>query len=265
LNPSDLTASLYFTAAVRVAADASLTRLLPLDALQRQLAPHEHFSHRILLSLQALGVIEPELSLAHADDWLLSRDWMKYGFDSVAWRIRSAPGDCQRRYDIANEIWSEVNFDDDESLSALLALWEDLALAEVAQYTSWLLSKSGYNPEWTYCAIDSLRHSLETFSVNQVMYLVYLSVRSVATTHQQGSVESSRLGLVLTSSISSFSGRAKVEGWNIRGMTRPAELTMSTISLIFAHEVTRLDDEYLTKSPSLELLRSSMMRHRTIH
>ncbi|WP_234411302.1 hypothetical protein [Rhodanobacter thiooxydans] len=265
MNPSDLTASLYFTAAVRVAADASLTRLLPLDALQNLLAPHEHFSHRILLSLQALGVIEPELSLAHADDWLLSRDWMKYGFDSVAWRIRWTPGDCRRRHDIANEIWSDVDFDDDESLSALLALWEDLALAEVAQYTGWLLSKSGYNPDWTYCAIDALRHALEIFSVNQVMYLVYLSVRSVATTHQLGGVESARLGLVFASSVTSFSGRANAEGWNIRGMTRPAELSMSSISLIFAHEVTRLDDEYFAKSPSLELLRGSMTRHRTLH
>src|SRR5690606_37844458 len=119
-------------------------------------------------------------------------------------------------HNIANEVWSELDFNDDESLSALLVLWEDLALAEVAQYTSWLLTKSGYNPEWTCCAIDSLRRSLETFSVNQVMYLVHLSVRSVATTHQQGGVESARLGMVLTSSISSFSGRAKVEGWNIR-------------------------------------------------
>jgi hypothetical protein len=264
LNPSDLTASLYFTAAVRVAADASLTRLLPLDALQKLLAPHEHFSHRILLSLQALGVIEPELSLAHADDWLLSRDWMKYGFDSVAWRIRWTPGDCRRRHDIVSDILGEFDVDE-ESLSTLLALWEDLALAEVAQYTGWLLSKSGYNPDWTYCAIDSFRHALETFSVNQVMYLVYLSVRSVATTHQQGGVESARLGLVFASSVASFSARAKTESWNIRGMTRPTELAMSTISLIFAHEVTRLDDEYLTKRPSLDLLRNSMMQHRTIH
>lgn len=265
MNPSDLTASLYFTAAVRVAADASLTRLLPLDALQKLLAPHEHFSHRILLSLQALGVIEPELSLAHADDWLLSRDWMKYGFDSVAWRIRWTPGDCRRRHDITKEIWTEVDFDDDESLSALLVHWEDLALAEVAQYTSWLLSKSGYNPDWTYFAIDSFRQSLQHFSVDQVMYLVYLSVRSVATTHQQGGVESAKLGLVFASSVASFSRRAKAESWNIRGMNRPTDLATSTISLIFAHEVTRLDDEYFTKCPSLELLRNSMTRHRTIH
>ena len=264
MNPSDLTASLYFTAAVRVAADASLTRLLPLDALQKLLAPHEHFSHRILLSLQALGVIEPELSLAHADDWLLSRDWMRYGFDSVAWRIRWTPGDCRRRHNIASNILGEFDFDE-ESLSTLLALWEDLALAEVAQYTGWLLSKSGYNPDWTNCAIEPFRHSLKNFSVNQVMYLVYLAVRSVASTHQQGGVESARLGLVFSSSLASLSGRAKVECWNIRGMARPAGLAMSTISLIFAHEVTRLDDEYLTKSPSLGLLRNAMMQHRTIH
>ncbi len=48
-------------------------------------------------------------------------------------------------------------------------------------------------------------------------------------------------------------------------MTRPAELPMSTLATIFAHEVTRLDDEYLTLPPSLAALSAAITRHRTLH
>jgi hypothetical protein len=264
VNPTDLTASLYFSAAVRVGADISLTRLLPLDALNKPLAPHENFSQRVLLSLHALGIIEPELSQSHAEDWLLARDWMRHGFDSIAWRIRWAPRDCRRQHEEVKELLRDIELSDDTS-QALLALWEDLAQAEVTQYARWTLAKSGYNPEWTDSAVDALRRALEDFSASQVMYLIYLAMRSVAMTHQQGGLDATRLGLVFSEAIANYARRAHIEHWTIRGMARPAELPMSTLSMIFAHEVTRLDDEYLTVRPSLDALTTAMMRHRTIH
>jgi hypothetical protein len=264
VNPSDLTASLYFAAAVRVGADISLTRLLPLDALHKPLAPHDNFSQRVLLSLHALGVIEPELSQSHAEDWLLARDWMRHGFDSIAWRIRWAPRDCQKQHEEVKEFLKDVELSEDTS-HALLALWEDLAQAEAAQYARWTLAKSGYNPEWTNLATDVLRSALNDFSVSQVMYLIYLAMRSVAVTHRQGGLDATRLGQVFTDSIANYAQRAHFEQWTIRGMTRPSELPMSTLAMIFAYEVTRLDDEYLTLCPSLGALIVAMTRHRTIH
>ena len=264
MNPSDLTASLYFSAAVRVGADVSLTRLLPLDALHKPLAPHDNFSQRVLLSLHALGVIEPELSQSHAEDWLLARDWMHHGFDSIAWRIRWAPRDCQRQHEEVKELLKDIELSED-TLQALLALWEDLAQAEVAQYARWTLAKSGYNPEWTNLATNVLSRALEDFSVSQVMYLIYLSMRTVATTHQQGGLDATRLGQVFSDSIANYAQRANYEQWTIRGMNRPQDLPMSTLAMIFAHEVTRLDDEYLTLRPTLSALQAAITRHRTIH
>jgi len=264
VNPTDLTASLFFSAAVRVGADISLTRLLPLHALNKPLAPHDNYSQRVLLSLHALGIIEPELSQSHAEDWLLARDWMRHGFDSIAWRIRWAPRDCRRQHDEVKELLRDVEFSEDTS-QALLALWEDLALAEVTQYARWALAKSGYNPEWTDQAIDALDLALKGFSVSQVMYLVYLAMRTLTMTHQQGGMEATRLRLVFADAISNYARRAQLESWTIRGMTRPTDLPMSTLALIFAHEVTRLDDEYLTVRPSPEALANAMTRHRTLH
>lgn len=80
---SDLTADLFFVAALRAGADSGHTRLLPLTRRREPLAPHKRFSQRILLALQALRYIEPELSLSHAEDWLYSRDWITYGFADV--------------------------------------------------------------------------------------------------------------------------------------------------------------------------------------
>ncbi|GLQ94452.1 hypothetical protein [Dyella acidisoli] len=264
MNPTDLTASLFFSAAVRVGADISLTRLLPLDALNKPLAPHESYSQRILLSLHALGIIEPEVSQSHAEDWLLARDWMRHGFDSIAWRIRWAPRDCRRQHEEMKALLRDIELSED-TFQALLALWEDLALAEVAQYASWTLAKSGYNPEWTDQAIDALRRALKDFSASQVMYLIYLAMRTLAMTHQQGGMDATRLSQVFADAIASFARRAHVENWAIRGMTRPADLPMSILATIFAHEVTRLDDEYLTVRPSLDALMIAMARHRTIH
>lgn len=264
MNSSDLTANLYFSAAVRVAADVSLTRLLPLDALRLPLAPHDHYSQRVLLALQALGIIEPELSPSHADDWLLARDWMHYSFDSVAWRIRWAPRDCSHQNDVVKALFKDIEPTED-AMQALLALWEDLALAEAIQYAQWTLAKSGYNPAWAGLATDGLRQALTQHSVNQVSYLTHLAMRSLATTHQQGGTEATRLGKVFACAVTSFAQRASVEHWTIRGMARPTELPMSTLATIFAHEVTRLDDEYLTLPPSLAALSTAITRHRTIH
>lgn len=264
MNPTDLTASLFFSAAVRVGADISLTRLLPLEALNKPLAPHDHYSQRVLLSLHALGIIEPEVSQSHAEDWLLARDWMRHGFDSIAWRIRWAPRDCRRQHEEMKALLRDIELSED-IFQALLALWEDLALAEVAQYASWTLAKSGYNPEWTDQAIEALRRALKDFSASQVMYLIYLAMRTLAMTHQQGGMDAARLSLVFADAIASFARRAQTESWTIRGMNRPADQPMSILAMIFAYEVTRLDDEYLSVRPSLQSLMVAMARHRTIH
>ena len=264
MDSNDLTANLYFAATVRVAADLSLTRLLPLDALKEPLSPHETFSHRILLSLQALGVIEPELSLSNADDWLTARDWMDLGIETLAWRIRWAPRECRNRHDVATELLRTIE-PSEQTLAGLLTIWEDLALAEAAQYARWALERSGYNPQWAHLAVATIREALRSFSVSQVMYFVHLAMRTVATTHQQGGVASNRLGHVLADAIGSYSRRAIVERWTVRGMVRPPELPTSAIAAIFAHEVTRLDDEYLTRPPSVAALLDAMTRVRSIH
>jgi hypothetical protein len=264
VNSSDLTANLYFSAAVRVAADVSLTRLLPLDALHLPLAPHDHYSQRVLLALQALGVIEPELSESHADDWLLARDWTRYSFDSLAWRIRWTPRGCTHPQDLVKTLFNDIELTED-AMQTLLALWEDLALAEAIQYAQWILAKSGYNPAWAGLAEDGLRQALTRHSVNQVMYVTHLAMRSLAITHQQGGTEATRLGKVFACAVTSFAQRAIVERWTIRGMARPTELPMSTLAIIFAHEVTRLGDEYLALPPSLSTLSAAVARHRTIH
>jgi hypothetical protein len=264
VDSNELTANLYFAATVRVAADTSLTRLIPLGLLKEPLAPHESFSQRILIALQALGVIEPELSLSNAHDWLMARDWIELGLDTLAWRICWAPRECRDRQEIAQELLRTIEPSED-TLEGLLLIWEDLALAEVAQYTKWMLTRSGYNPLWVPLAIPNLRLALASYSATQVMHLVNIAVRSVASTHQRGGVASSRLGEVLADSLGSFTRRASVERWTLRSLPRPLELPISAIAAMFAHEVTRLDDEYLTRAPSVASLLHAMTRVRTLH
>ena len=264
MNSNDLTANLYFAATVRVAADRSLTRLVPLDALKEPLSPHGTFSQRILLSLQALGFIEPELSLSTAQDWLTARDWIELGLDSLAWKIRWAPRECRDRRDFANQLLRQIEPSDD-ALETLLAIWQDLALAETAQFAGWLLAKSGYNPQWVQTAIRSIREALTSFSVADTMYLITVSMRTMAATHQQGGVPTTRLGGILADAIASFCRRATVEQWKIRRMWRPIELPESAIATMFAHELTRLNDEYFTRPPSVAALLNAMTRAGSVH
>lgn len=264
MNPCDLTASLYFSAALRVAGDLAMTRLMPLEIARTPLAPHGVFSHRVLLALQALGVIEPELSLSQAQDWLSSRDWPRSGLESVAWRIRWAPRDCLRQHEAAQQLLADID-PSNEVLEVLLGIWEDLGAAEAVQFAGWTLSRYGYNPQWAQTARDALCRSLQTFSVSQVMYLVQLAARTVVTTHHQKEAGAARLDEIFVSSIGSFTRRAVVEGWDVRGVVRPTELPLSAISSIFAHEVTKLDEDYLAVRPSTEALVRALLRDRTIH
>lgn len=259
MDLNDLTATLYFAAAIRAGADSSLTRLLPLQLLKEPLSPHENFSHRMLFALQALGVIQPELSPSNAEDWLMAKDWLELGPQTLAWRICRSPGDCRERSTMANLLLGEIDPSEDV-LTVLLDVWQDLALAEVVQYSGWELAKSGYNPQWAEAATSSLREALQIFSIAQVMHLTQLAMRSLASTHQRGGVPSSRLGTVFADSLSYFSRRAKLEKWSVRKVARPAELPISVIVALFADEVTRLHDEYATRTPSTTALLDAMTR-----
>ncbi|AIF48161.1 hypothetical protein HY57_13270 [Dyella japonica A8] len=241
-----------------------MTRLMPLGMTRKSLSPHENFSQRILLALQALGVIEPELGQAEAEDWLLAKDWQRYGFDSVAWRIRWSPRDCRQRHDDARRLLSDIE-PSEETLEALLAIWRDLALGEAIQYAGWSLDRFGYNPQWGMAAAVELSQALEWFSVGQVMYLVLQAARIVAKTHQQSGAGSQRLGEVFVSTVGSLNRRAVAEKWDVKDLARPSELPLSEISSIFAYEVTRLDEDYFSRCPNADALLNGLLRFRTLH
>lgn len=254
MDSSDLTATLYFAAVVRVAADSSQTRLLPLSLLKEPLAPHENFSQRILLALQALEFIEPELTRSHAPDWLFARDWIHHGFKSLSWRIlRPAPTQLTA---LTDELTDLLIRDEStsETLIHLLALWEDLVLAETAEFARLALSRAGYDPRWADEAASALRQALKHFGASQVMYLVHISLRSLALTHQRGAVPTSQLGHVLSTSIADYTQRAVTERWSIKSMLREPDRPSSAIAALFADTVTRLGPAYMSDPPSVDSL-----------
>lgn len=266
VDSSELTATLYFAAVLRAAADSSQTRLLPLDLLREPLAPHENFSQRILLALQALEFIEPELTRSHAADWLFARDWIRHGFKSLGWRVlRQAP--VQQLAILADELAGLLERTEPatETLAHLVALWEDLALAEAAEFARLALGRAGYDPRWADQAAPALQQALKHFGVTQVMYLVHISLRSVALTHQRGTVPTAQLGHVLSTSITDYTQRAVAEKWAIKGMIRDPDRPRSAIASLFADTVTRLGPAYMSDPPSIKaLVHASISRH-TVH
>lgn len=263
MQTADLTAQLYFAAALRVGADASQTRLLPLANLREPLAPHDNFSQRILLALQALKFIEPELTLAHADDWLYARDWIHHGFASLGWRVlRPATAELST---YAQELITLVSSPEsvDGTLDQMAALWEDLALAETAEYARMALARSGYDPRWADEAVPVLQQALAHFGASQVMYLVYISLRSIALTHQMAIVPITQLPHVLSNAIANYAQRAIAERWTIRGMVREANRPRSAIAAIFADTVIGLGPAYLAEPPSIDGLFRALVSRST--
>ncbi len=261
---TDLTAQIYFAAALRVGADASGTRLLPLARLREPLAPHDRFSQRILLALQALEFIEPELNRSHVEDWLFARDWIQHGFTSLAWRVLRPPMRLPDSWGLLTDVLARAD-SIDEALAQLEALWEDLALAETVEFARCELSGSGYDPRWADEAAPALGQALEHFGANQVMYLVHIALRSVALTHQRGRVPIAQLGHVFATSIANYTARAVSEGWTIKGMSRSANLPRSAIATLFADTVTGLGDAYFSERPSVEGLIRALRKHTTLH
>jgi hypothetical protein len=265
VQTTDLTAQLYFAAALRVGADASNTRLLPLACQREPLAPHDQFSQRILLALQALEFIEPELTRSHAEDWLFARDWIRHGFKSLGWRVlRPAPAHLTGYSDELAGLLGQTEYVH-ETFAQLVALWEDLALAETAEFARLALSRSGYDPRWADDAAPALRQALEHFGVSKVTYLVHISLRSVALTHQRGAVPTSQLGHVLSTSIADYTQRAVAERWVIKGMARDSDRPRSAIASLFADTLTRLGPDYMSEPPSTDALIRALLRRHTVH
>lgn len=257
----DLTADLFFVSALRAGADTSFTRLIPLADLREPLAPHPRFSQRMLLALQSVGYIQPELSMSWAADWLSSRDWFDHGFENVSWRILRSPIESTD----ALYNWAEGTDPTTSIFESWLRMWEDLALAEVAEYTRWSLAQVGFNPCWAKEATMALAAGLQRFSIQQVMYLVHIALRSLALQHQRASTGIGRLGHLFSSTINNYVQRAHAEQWTIRGMSRTPDLPRSAIATLFADAVTGLRERYYTERPCLDALARALVGERTIH
>jgi hypothetical protein len=249
VSANDLTADLYFLSALRAGADRSRTRLLPLADWKEPLAPHDRFAQRMLLALQSLGYIEPELSRSWAEDWLDSRNWLSHGFENLSWRILRSPPPTH-----VLTAWTHEPLTAAAALETWAGLWQDLALAEISEYSRCSLEQTGFNPNWAYESIDALRAGIEKFSVNQVMYLVYITLRSLALEQRRATARVSKVGHLFSSTLRSYVQRAWAEGWAIRGFARSSELPRSAIAVLFAETATGLGERYYTESPSLEAL-----------
>ena len=257
----DLTADLFFMAALRAGADSAGTRLLPLTRLREPLAPHDRFSQRVLLALQGLGYIEPELSLSQAEDWLYSRDWLSHGFESVSWRIVRPPSLSK----IALQSWLDEPECNLSVLETWVAIWEDLALAEVAAYTRAALARSGYNPDWADGANAALAAALRVFSAQDVTYLVHIALRSLALKHQRAATAVGKLGQSFCNLIRYYVQRAEAERWTIRSSPWLPDGPRSAITTLFADVVTGLGERYYSDRPSLEAVAQALADRRTLH
>lgn len=258
---TNLTADLYFVAALRAAADRSRTRLLPLADLKEPLAPHGRFAQRMLLALQSLGYIEPELSLSWADDWLESRDWLSHGFENVSWRVLRSPGPSND----ALRVWGDELDTSPHALKTWAVVWEDLALAEVAEYARCSLADTGFNPNWASDAAEALQTGLTKFSVHQIMYLVHIALRSLALEQRRLLPRSCKPGHAFSTAIRNYVRRASAEGWVIRSMSNPSDLPRSAITVVFAETVTGLGERYYTERPSLDALARTVASRQTQH
>ncbi|TDR38443.1 hypothetical protein DFR29_121115 [Tahibacter aquaticus] len=250
MSATNLTADLYFVSALRAGADRSRTRLLPLANLKEPLAPHGRFAQRMLLALQSLGYIEPELSLSWADDWLDSRDWLSHGFEHIGWRILRSPGACTA----AIHVWSGELCTSADALKTWAVVWESLALAEVAEYAQCSLADTGFNPNWANDATEALQAGLAQFSIHQIMYLVHIALRSLALEQRRPFSRNGKPGHAFSAAIRNYVRRAVAERWMIRGMAHPSEQPRSAITAVFAEAVTGLGERYYTERPSLDAL-----------
>ena len=252
-----MTAHLYFGAALSASIGSSGTRLRPLADLKTPLAPHERFAQRILLALQALGYIEPELSPSWAEDWIVASDWLTRGFENLSWRVLRPSGDTQQ----VLSSWAEDHDIVEKALATWVDVWVDLALAEVAGYARSALAEAGFNPQWADGAGSALVTGVKYFSVDKVMYLIHIALRSLAMAHQRGSVYPTKPAHVFSTSLQAYVKRARTEGWSIRGVARPSD-PPSAIAVLFADEVTGLGDRYYTERPCLEALVETLHANR---
>ena len=254
----DLTADLFYVAAIRAGGERG-TRLLPLSEFRQPLAPHKRLSERMLIALLAIGYIEPDLPVSQSEDWLCARDGLFRGFESVRWKTRRSPTLAS----IALENWCEGSDPNRSVLEAWRDMWEDLALAELAEYTRRSLMEAGFNPSWALDAINALTAGLQTFSVRQVMYLVHVTLRSMALSRMRVKAGACGAERAFATSLCDVVQRAIAEHWAVRGLARAADFPRSAIADVFTEMVTELGDRYYSERPSLDVIASALRSRKT--
>jgi hypothetical protein len=134
-------------------------------------------------------------------------------------------------------------------------LWQTLAIDEVAAFLAAELDDHQLDGTWAEQIEPYITRASEHFSMARGFNLCWLAVRDVASAYLRFPGARDRLPYKLRSSFESKVTRAQGEGWVLRDFARHIRCPESAVAAVFSTVVTKLKDDYLRLTPSLDHIR----------
>ena len=229
----------FLGALLRTSLSEDMEVILPLNDVERELAPTIGYIKEILSYLIGRGVVSVD-SNSSIDAFLDSNEEKDIEFPNVyyitmvKYRINIV-GDEDIK-NILSKIINPKSFSDADKEDAL-NIWKEIALEECIEYFEYQMKSVRFDFNIGEKTIAIFKDLLENFSVSQIYGIIYKSVANATKYYQESSVSKKQAANSVIGGCQRYAERAMINNWELAKYSRIKELPQSMISEFFFDRV----------------------------
>lgn len=239
----------YLGALLRCALSEDMSTILPLDKIDKSLAPSSELNFEILRYLKDNNIIrvDPNSSIsAFVDDEDTEFPYTYYIY-KVNYLINI---DFNEDYkEGISKIINPKELKECDKEKAL-KIWQEISLEESLEYLQYQMENVKFNFNVGDKTKSVFKDMLESFSVSQIYGIIFKSVANATKYYQESSVSKKQAANSVIGGCQRLSEKAKINNWDMVKYSRIKELPQSEISEFFFDRVVGIGSLGFNMPPS---------------
>lgn len=239
----------YLGALLRCALSEDMSIILPLDEVDKKLAPSSELVCEMLRYLKDNNIIrvDPNSSIsAFVDDEETEFPYTYYIYQ-VNYLINIYFNEDYKEG--ISKIINPKEIKECDNYEAL-KIWKEIALEESLEYLQYQMDKVRFNFSVGDKTKSVFKDMLESFSVSQIYGIIFKSIANATKYYQESSVSKKQAANSVIGACQRLSEKAKINNWDMVKYNRIKELPQSEISEFFFDRVVGIGSLGFNMPPS---------------
>ena len=239
VNYSELTFRdrVYLGSLLRTALSEDMKTILPLNEIDKKLAPTVEYLKNIIDCLLMKNIIrvDPNSSIdAFVDSEDVEFPTVFY-IEYVSYNVNIV-NDNEDIKETLSKIINPKNLDESDKEEGF-KIWKEIALEECLEYFKYSMDNVGFNFNIGEKTISTFKDLLENFSVSQIYGIIYKSIANGTRYYQERSVSKKQAANSVIGGCQRYAEKAMINNWELTKYNRIKELPQSVISEFFYDRV----------------------------